>query len=383
MENKFNVVVQKFGGSSVAETDKIKQVAAFIKDKLASIDRICVVVSAMGNTTNDLIKLSKQVNNNPAKRELDMLISCGERTSMALLAMALHHEGVTAKSLTGSQSGIITDENHGSAQIIAIRPERVFEAFIDHQVVLVAGFQGMSRVKEITTLKRGGSDTTAVAMAAALKAKACEIYTDVRGVMEIDPSIESMAQIMPTITFDQMCAMSLYGAKIMAYDAARLAHNLGIEILIAKSGEQVSGTRVSEVPITKTCSRPVSAITHLRAVVQVELPLERCEEFDAQYFLCGHLKNNFLLAYGSNDIAQELVSDKVRLQGLGLITIHLNDQGSMASVMSSAAALLKEHSISLHDAILGFKQLALVISDDGMNKALSILYASLMSFGDE
>src|SRR5580700_7478344 len=183
MQNSPNIVVQKFGGSSVATPQKIKSVASFIKQKLGLAERICVVVSAMGHTTNELIKLAHAVNANPSKREMDMLISCGERSSMSLLAMALHDLEVSAISLTGSQSGIITDENHSGAKIVAIKPERVFQAFKTHQVVIVAGFQGMSRAREITTLKRGGSDTTAVAMAAALKAQCCEIYTDVPGVL--------------------------------------------------------------------------------------------------------------------------------------------------------------------------------------------------------
>lgn len=384
MENKFDIVVQKFGGSSVAEPYKIKQVASFIKSKLTSIERICVVVSAMGNTTNDLIKLSERVNKNPSKRELDMLISCGERSSMALLAMALHEQEVSAISLTGSQSGIITDEIHGGAQIVAIRPQRVFEAFATHQVVLVAGFQGMSRAKEITTLRRGGSDTTAVAMAAALNAQSCEIYTDVKGVMDIDPNVESMAKVMPRISPDEMCAMSLYGAKVMAYDAARLAHNLGIAILIAKTGDSQRGTTVREFAINEPRAKGASALTHLRAVVQVQIPIAQCEDFAASYFLCGHVKEEFLLAYGSNDIAQELSATTAHITGgLALITVHLSDQAFMASTFSRIAALLKDEAIELLDAVLGFKQIALIISDGSLNKALGVLYGSLMGAGEQ
>ncbi|HXW60748.1 MAG TPA: aspartate kinase, partial [Myxococcota bacterium] len=244
MKNNFDIVVQKFGGSSVATPEKIREVALFIKERLTSVPRICVVVSAMGHTTNELLRLAHEVNSNPSKRELDMLISCGERTSMALLAMALHGQGISALSLTGSQSGIITDEEHSGAEIVAIRPERVHQAFALNQVVLIAGFQGMSRSKEITTLKRGGSDTTAVAMAAALGAKACEIYSDVCGVMDIDPRVIETAEILPEITLSEMSAMSLYGAKVMAYDAALLAEKLGIELLIAKTGDQKGGTSI-------------------------------------------------------------------------------------------------------------------------------------------
>lgn len=204
MKNNFDIVVQKFGGSSLSTPEKVKDVAGFIKRRLQSAERICVVVSAMGHTTNELIRLAHAINKNPSKRELDMLISCGERSSMALMAMALHDQGITAISLTGSQSGIITDENHAGAEIKAIRPERVHQAFLEHQVVLIAGFQGMSRKKEITTLKRGGSDTTAVAMTAALNAQVCEIYTDVSGVMDIDPSVSPAAQIIAEMAPDAL-----------------------------------------------------------------------------------------------------------------------------------------------------------------------------------
>src|SRR3989338_3126022 len=173
------IIVQKYGGSSLATPAHIRQVAELIAQRLKTGVQLCVVVSAMGKNTNELLALAHEISKNPIRRELDMLLSCGERASMALLAMALHELGVPSMSLTGSQSGIITDNIHSGAHIIEVRPSRVQEGLTQGKVVIIAGFQGVSQSKKITTLCRGGSDTTAVAMAAALDAETCEIYSDV------------------------------------------------------------------------------------------------------------------------------------------------------------------------------------------------------------
>ena len=187
MQETSLIVVQKYGGSSVADTGKLKQVAALIKQRRDEGFRLCVVVSAMGQTTNELLAKANDVSTTLPRRELDMLLSCGERASMALLAMALDDLGVPSISFTGSQSGIITNDQHSNARILEVRPYRVQDELEKDKVVIIAGYQGVSYKKEITTLGRGGSDTTAVAMAAALDAHACEIYSDVSGVFSADP----------------------------------------------------------------------------------------------------------------------------------------------------------------------------------------------------
>lgn len=379
MTHEFSVLVQKFGGSSVAEPAKIKAVAAFIKDSLKSHEKICVVVSAMGNTTNDLISLAKNVANSPQKRELDMLISCGERSSMALLAMALIDIGVKAISLTGSQSGIITDDTHNGAEIIEIRPNRVFDAFVHHQVVIIAGFQGISLNKEITTLKRGGSDTTAVAMAAALKAKACEIYSDVPGVMDIDPNVYPDAKLLPTLRFDHMESLALYGARILALDAIRLAQKWAITLRIAQTGESELGTTITPHSHPSP-QRAVLALTHLRGVIRLVIPHEKIEliENSPGYFLCGSMQDDNFIGYISNDLSQELHDKDVAVESrLALITLHLTKNEFAFLILAKIASLFKAHGIRARDLLVGRHEIFVVINDDNVNNVLSLLYPAL------
>ena len=380
MEHNFDIVVQKYGGSSVAEPQKITKVAGFIKKRLENNQRLCVVVSAMGDTTNELLNLAKQVNPEPPKRELDMLLSCGERSSMALLAMALTHQGVKALSLTGSQSGIITDECHSGAQLVAIRPHRVLEAFKTHEVVIIAGFQGVSRSREITTLKRGGSDTTAVAMAAALKAALCEIYSDVPGLMSIDPRIAACAELVSEVSFAEACAFSLYGAKVLAHDAAQLAQDLGVKLLIAQSGEPECGTNVREVIISPTKTRVVTCVTHLRGVIKLELLQSDLAAFGDGYFLCGAWHNNKLIGYASNDIAQELPSllSSQITPGLALLTIHVAHQHTILGVIARLLDIFKKNNLETLDIISGSAQIFIVMNDELLNHAMSIVHHGLV-----
>jgi len=209
-------VVQKFGGSSVADATSIKRVAArVVATKRAGHD-VVVVISAMGDTTDDLTDLALQVSPKPRSRELDMLLTAGERISAALLAMAINDLGAEARSFTGSQAGIITTGTHGNARIIDITPGRIVTALEDGDIVIVAGFQGVSQTtKDVTTLGRGASDTTAVALAAALHAQYCEIYTDVDGVFTADPRIVPQARRIPQINYDEMLELAASGAKVL------------------------------------------------------------------------------------------------------------------------------------------------------------------------
>lgn len=237
------VVVMKFGGSSVASPEKIRQVAALIKARTSEGCRVCVVVSAMGKTTDGLLEQARQVANDPPRRELDMLLTCGERASMALLAMALHDVGVACLSLTGSQSGILTSDRHSDARILEVRPYRVQDELEHGRVVIVAGFQGVSYRKEITTLGRGGSDTTAVALAAALDAT-CEIYSDVDGVFTADPRIVSDATKLEALGYEEMQELAQAGAKVLNAQAVQFAKARGIALYAKKTGDAGSGTVV-------------------------------------------------------------------------------------------------------------------------------------------
>src|SRR5687767_6659983 len=224
------VIVQKYGGSSVATVQKLREVAERVMRTRRDGHQVTVVVSAMGKTTDELLAMAKQVSPNPARRELDMLLSAGERISMALLSMALRELGGDAISFTGSQSGIITTDRHVDARIIEVRPFRVREELAKGKIVVIAGFQGVSRNKEVTTLGRGGSDTTAVAMAAALDAEYCEICSDVDGVYSADPRVVGGAKRIGTLSYEETQEMAEAGAKVLNAQAVEFAKEKGIEI---------------------------------------------------------------------------------------------------------------------------------------------------------
>lgn len=238
-----SLVVQKYGGSSVATAEKIKSVAARIKRRAAAGDGVVAVVSAMGDTTDDLIALAKQITDHPEAREMDVLLSTGETQSSALMVMALHAMGVDAISLSGAQAGMRTDSVHRSARILAIEPTRLREELGRGRVVIVAGFQGLTEDMDVATIGRGGSDTTAVAFAAALDAR-CEIYTDVEGVYTADPRIVPDARKLHDISYDEMLELASKGAKVMAPRAVELGSVYNIAILVAHSTKDVPGTLI-------------------------------------------------------------------------------------------------------------------------------------------
>jgi aspartate kinase len=245
-ENPVGLVVQKYGGSSVADAERIRVVAQRIAATKAAGNDVCVVVSAMGDTTDELLDLAQQVSEEPPARELDMLLTAGERISMALLAMAIARLGYEARSFTGSQAGVITDSVHGRARIIDVTPGRIRGALDAGAVAIVAGFQGVSQdTKDVTTLGRGGSDTTAVALAAALGATVCEIYTDVDGVFTADPRIVPRARRLPSITYEEMLELAASGAKVLHLRCVEYARRYDIPIHVRSSFSQRSGTVVA------------------------------------------------------------------------------------------------------------------------------------------
>jgi aspartate kinase len=241
------LVVQKYGGSSVADADGIKRVAQRIVATRKAGDAVVVVVSAMGDTTDELRDLANQVSPLPPGRELDMLLTAGERIAMALLAMAIANLGLEGRSFTGSQAGVITDSAHGKARIIDVTPGRIQLALDAGAIPIVAGFQGVSQdTKDITTLGRGASDTTAVALAAALDADVCEIYTDVDGVFTADPRIVPGARRIPRISYDEMLEMAACGAKVLMLRCVEYARRYGIPIHVRSSFSNRKGTWVSD-----------------------------------------------------------------------------------------------------------------------------------------
>ncbi|MFZ9726006.1 MAG: aspartate kinase [Ilumatobacteraceae bacterium] len=238
------LIVQKYGGTSVADPERMRNVARHIATTRAAGHQLVVVVSAMGKATDNLVQLARQVSTNPPSREMDMLLTTGERISMALLCMALHDVGVDAVSFTGSQVGIITDTVHTKAKILEVKGDRVRSALGDDKVAVVAGFQGISTAKEITTLGRGGSDTTAVALAAALDADSCEIYTDVTGVFTADPRVVPQARKVPVLQFDEMLEMAGAGSKVLALRSVEFARNHDVPIHVRSSFTWEEGTWV-------------------------------------------------------------------------------------------------------------------------------------------
>jgi aspartate kinase len=256
------IVVMKFGGTSVAEPDDIRRAARRIVGARQEGKRVVAVLSARGKTTDELVNMAHEVSDTPAAREMDMLLSTGERISCALCAMAIHDLGHNAISLTGSQAGIVTDSSHTKARILDVRADRIRDALDEDRIVLVAGFQGVSGdSRDVTTLGRGGSDTTAVAIAAALGAEVCQIYTDVRGVFSADPRLVENARLLPFVSFEEMLEMAASGARVLQLRSVEYARNHNIRMECRSSFEDGPGTLV--LSEQDTMERPsVTAVTH-------------------------------------------------------------------------------------------------------------------------
>jgi aspartate kinase len=265
------LVVQKYGGSSVANADRIKAVAERIVRTHKEGNDVVVVASAMGDTTDELLDLADQVSPAPPPRELDMLLTAGERMSNALLAMAIHARGVEARSFTGSQAGMVTTGKHGDARIVQVTPHRLRDALDQGSIVLVAGFQGVAQdSKDVTTLGRGGSDTTAVALAAALEADVCEIYTDVDGIFSADPRIVPDAQLVESITYEEMLEMAACGAKVLHLRAVEYARRYNVPLRVRSSYTEKPGSLVhgsiEEIPLENAI---ITGVAHDRSEAKI------------------------------------------------------------------------------------------------------------------
>ncbi len=272
------IVVQKYGGSSVADVDKIAQVAAHVAATKRAGHDVVVVVSAMGKATEGLLALARSITQDPPRRELDMLVSTGERVTMALVSMALTKLGCDAVSFTGSQSGIITNDRHFDARIIEVRPHRLEDELARGRVVIVAGYQGMSYRREITTLGRGGSDTTAVALAAALGAERCEIYSDVDGIYSADPRNVADARHLPELDYETMQEMAESGAKVLNARAVAWARRHGVAIHARKTADFAKNSAGRETRVSAASDAHAAAIVVDSKLAWLEAPRARRDE---------------------------------------------------------------------------------------------------------
>ncbi|MER3408708.1 MAG: aspartate kinase [Thermoleophilia bacterium] len=255
-------LVMKFGGTSVGDVDRLKAVARRLVAAREAGNRVVCVLSAMGHTTDELIDLAHRVSPHPKPRALDMLVTVGERISCALAEMAIEDLGAPAVSLTGSQAGIVTDTQHGKAKIVDIRARRIHQALDEGKIVLVAGFQGVSTEAEITTLGRGGSDMTAVALAAALRADACEIYTDVEGVFTADPRIVPEARKLDAVSYEEMLEMAATGARVLQLRSVEFARNHGVTLHVRSTFSETPGTWICEEDKGMLEKAMISGVTH-------------------------------------------------------------------------------------------------------------------------
>ena len=275
-------LVMKFGGTSVGNPERLTKVAKRIVSAKEAGGRVVAVLSAMGDTTDELVDLAHQISPRPKPRAMDMLISVGERISCALVAMAIADLGLDAISLTGSQAGIVTDTVHGKAKIVEVRAHRIHEALDSDRIVLVAGFQGVSTDYDITTLGRGGSDTTAVALAAALGADACEIYTDVDGVFTADPRLVEGARKLHAVSYEEMLEMAASGAKVLALRSVEFARNHGVKLHVRSTFTVEEGTWITEEDERMLEKAMISGVTHtLEEAVYRVSGTDRADLFDA------------------------------------------------------------------------------------------------------
>ena len=316
-----HVIVQKYGGATLSTPKKILDVAQRISKLHKSGNKMVVVVSAMGQTTNDLIKLAQQISHHPPLRELDMLLSVGERISMSLLSMALNEIGCSAISFTGSQAGILTDDSHVNASIIDVKPFRVEEALNNNKIVILAGFQGVSsKTKEVTTLGRGGSDISAVAMAAYLNAEKCEILKDVEAVYTADPKIVSDAQPIHKLSFDELFEMTQWGAKVLHFKSVELASNKNVKLFIGPASDDNSTGTLIEHRHEPTIQKQI-AINSFSKIFKLKIKNPNYVFEDFQKFLQNNQIGNVQLLKRNQELIYFTAADEIliSIQNLNIL----------------------------------------------------------------
>lgn len=365
--------MQKYGGTSVGSVERIQAVAARIGAARASGQALVVVVSAMADTTDDLLTLARRIHPDPPVRELDMLLTAGERISMALVSMALDAQGLDAVSFTGSQSGIITDDRHADAKIHAVKGDRIRDSLAAGRIVIVAGFQGVSPRREITTLGRGGSDTTAVALAAALGAEQCEIYTDVEGVYSADPRIVPHAVRLEALSYDEMLELASHGARVLHPRSVEVARRFHVPLHVRSSFTSASGTVVQDMePIETGTVRGIACDEDVALLVLSGLP-----QADAGVHLLGGLGDagiRTLLVVQSAGLARTEVawllqkSDLQRAESVVRSRIGTWDGASCRAEADVAAITAVGHAIHSHPGTTG--RILRVLADTGVRLLL-------------
>jgi aspartate kinase len=332
---RLGTVVMKFGGTSVAGPERLKNVARRLVAAREAGNRVVGVLSAMGDTTDDLIALAHEVSGVPKPRELDMLISVGERISCALAAMAIHDLGHEAISLTGSQAGIVTDTSHTKAKIVEVRARRIHEALDDGRIVLVAGFQGVSTSYEVTTLGRGGSDTTAVALAAALGADGCEIYTDVDGVFTADPRIVPAARKLHAVSYDEMLELAAGGARVLQIRSVEFARNHGVRLHVRSTFGVAPGTWITDEDERMLEKAIISGVTHTTEETVYRVEGVRAARLFAE-LAEAQVNVDTILQAGESIVFSAPVGDRATaesaLAGLGVDWIAREDLGKVSLV---------------------------------------------------
>ncbi len=378
------IIVQKFGGSSLSTIEKIKKVAQRVVDTKNRGHSVVVVVSAMGKTTDSLLGMAKELTDSPDHRELDMLLSIGERQTISLLSMAIKSLGVPAISLTGSQSGIITNTAHNQAKILEVRPYRIEDALAEGKIVIVAGFQGVSYLKEITTLGRGGSDTTALALSAALNAMYCEIFSDVDGVYSADPRVVSLPAKLDEVSFDQMLEMAENGAKVLAADAIRFAKYYKIKLYSKHSFTTTEGTFITD----ETIVRDIVSVTSEKDLLFVSIKQE-----DSNSFIVYLMEHNILYReiwssdgktttlFDTKNIHQYplFIKDLTNFgfefqENYGRVTMIGNQLYSNPSILINALHILKTESIPTFGHHLSHIKCSVIIEKEFVDKVVQLFH---------
>ncbi len=389
------IIVQKYGGSSVADTDKIKKIASLIATVKKNGNDVVAVVSAMGKTTNQLIEMAQSLSPDPPKRELDMLLSTGERITMALLCIALNDLGIKAISLTGSQSGIITNDRYNDARVIEVRPFRVQDELAKGQVVVIGGFQGVSYKRDITTLGRGGSDTSAVALAAALNAERCEIYSDIDGVYTADPNIVKEAKHLPEMSFQQLQEMSEAGAKVLNAQAVQFAKEAKIAIYARSTFNPGRETVIREAqPSDRT---DVIAVVHetdiIRIILEARSMAEILDFLDAKDISMKELnylhpdkndsfRTSFIISkkniHSWNKTEKELsgiYGSKILIEDtLGTVSIIGEGFSRDNKIVTGTLTVLAENKIRVYGATTTSFRLSVLIKKEMVEKASGLLH---------
>jgi aspartate kinase len=389
------VIVQKYGGSSVADADKIKKIASLIASVKKNGNDVVAVVSAMGKTTNQLIEMAHSLSSDPEKRELDMLLSTGERITMALLCIALNDLGIKAISLTGSQSGIITNDRYNDARVIEVRPFRVQDELAKGQVVVIGGFQGVSYKRDITTLGRGGSDTSAVALAAALNAERCEIYSDVDGVFTADPNVIKDARHLPEMSFQQLQEMSEAGAKVLNAQAVQFAKEAKIAIYARSTFNPGRETVIREAqPSDRTKVIAVVHETDIIRIILVDRNLAEILNFlesqgisvkELNYLFPGEnnsFRSSFVISeknvhsWGKTEIKlREMYGDKILIDDtLGAVSVIGEGFSRDNKIVTGTLSVLVENKIIIYGAATTSFRLSVLIRKEMVEQVSGLLH---------